>query len=77
MIALCASDPCAETQGERIRITIPSGKDDLQVSISMGQAMLLAYDLNRRATEAFAAVEDRAAAQVLAFRPKTRTRQRI
>lgn len=41
MIVLATGEPKFDIQGEQIILTVPSGKDKLQIALSLAQAMAL------------------------------------
>lgn len=77
MIALCTGAPLADLDesGTRVIATIPSGRDELQISLSLNEAMRLAQSLLLAVTDGFSAVDQRSVAQVVPFHKPTRRRQ--
>jgi len=47
MLILATDGPGAKAEGDRIILNIPSGKDSLQIALSLNQALLCSAELRR------------------------------
>ncbi|MFC4293559.1 hypothetical protein ACFO0A_00645 [Novosphingobium tardum] len=53
MIALCTASPTADYDGDYVTVTVPSGKEVVQIALTPQQAILLAIAANNAGVAAF------------------------
>jgi hypothetical protein len=74
-VVLAPGEPRAEAQGEQIGVTIPSGKDVIEIALSLHQALNLLGDTRLAIEAVFADLKQRANAEVIPLKRK-QTRKR-
>lgn len=67
MIALCTDRPSARLENDRVILSIPSGKETLEIALSLNQAMFLWRSTRDSAMLGFDTVASRGGADLLSF----------
>lgn len=74
MIILTTGKPRAEIEGERVIVTVPSGKDQVQIALSMHDASWLSGITRRAVMDFLSEANCRPAAEVIPFPTKKRAK---
>lgn len=72
MIALCTGQPAAKQDGERIIVTVPSGRGWVEIAFTFAEARNLGAMLLHVAANAVVKSNRAASAEVVRLKPKRR-----
>jgi len=67
MMLLCTGKPSVQIEGERIVITIPSGKETVEVAMTLNEALVLRASVGRATDQALLSDFAAPSAEVVAF----------